>query len=310
MVKTFTQLRLRQAGRILAELGPFRIAGILFLGFGLIGTVSSSPLLLVLSGGGLIFNAHFNRQDKRFLRVLRARRYLLYVAEYSMMASPFLLGLLLWEAWELSGILALLLLSVPLLDFTLNSIPKFRLRKWPFIPHAAYEWKAGLRKNGWFIGILMITGFALAVYPLAMLAVILALSLATSGFWLQCESRPMIQAHGLAPKAFLLRRLTMQLALTAVLWVPFMLIFLYHLPAYWYALLYISLTGVGIQAFAVVFKYAVYEPGKAVHINLLFIVFVAFCYFIPFFIPVGPLLAIRYFNRAQTKLSPYLHAYH
>ncbi len=312
-IKTFIQIRFKQALRIIQEIGWIRsllIFPVIFFFF--IGTFEQliqSKLMI----GVLLFSLlsmHINRKDGLFLKIAQVNPYPLYVCEYLLLFAPFWLGYIGFGKWLsllylLSGIFI-----IPLLSFSLTTIKWRSTIAFDWLPAALFEWKAGLRQYGYWAVLLYVFAVVFSSHIAVVPLTLLLLTWLTNAFYMEGEDRQLLEVFQLPAKAFLRMKCIHQLTIFWLLLLPLVVLFLFFHFSYWYILLYFSLFSLALQIFSIIFKYALYEPNSDLSSNSLFIALFSMGFIMPFFIPLPFIMAVRYYRKAINNLNYYLYAYH
>ena len=312
MIFTLLTLHIKQLGRLLREIGPFRsLVLVALVAFTLARASSLTPPFTYILAAFVVLllaSLHVFRKDKTFLRILGARSYLLYAVEYHLLASPFYLLFLLNRQWLPVLGVAVAVGLIPLLTL---SVRRSRSAAYPLtiLPAQAFEWKSGLRRHGLTVGLLYGLALACYPYPFIALAVVVLFTLLVTTFYDESESRPMVDAFAASPQAFLLSKWRTQLTLFWTGCAPLLLIFIVAYPEYGYVLPVLFVVSSLIQVLSINLKYSLYEPGLSLNKSI-FMAIYFLSLFVPYFVPVPLVMSVYYYRRARRNLQPYLHASH
>lgn len=308
MISTFLALHAKQTGRLFRELGIVRgLIILLLLAITLTRIYALEPpytyfvaTLLFF----LLFSLHIFRQDKTFLAIIGVRSHLLYLIEYHLLISPVYLIFLLNGQWIETVSIGAAVSLIPFVHFNFTHQAS-EARRLPFIFPEAFEWKSGLRKQGWFIGALYVAALGLYPYPFVALLVIVVFTFIVTTFYNESEPRPMVEAFAASPSTFLFKKGKIQLILFWIGCTPLVLIFLLTNATYWYVLLVWIIVCSVIQLLSINLKYSLYEPNVSLNKNV-FMAIYFLSLFVPFFFPVPLVMMMYYYRRARKNLQPYL----
>ncbi len=329
-------MRVNQGLRFLAELGWWRL--LLLLGAVGVGTFAAFswavrsralpavPLLPVgwaaMMGSVLVF--HVTRPDWRLLRMLGGRRRWVYALEYFVALLPFLaFGLVAFRP-GLTLALALEIAVLPLVDYNLRTNRRFAnlfggpdnsgepggaagmAWRLPWLPAEAFEWRSGLRRLGPLLAAGYGAGLVFSGHPAAVPVALFGLSLATAGFYFDCEPRDAVQLFAVRHPHFLAGKLLNQYLLCWGAGLPLVGVHAVRHPGALPLLAYVVLVSSVAQALAVVLKYARYAPGRNLNHNAYLLALVLPGLALPHVAAVPLVLTLVYYRKARTTLLPYL----
>lgn len=304
-------LHLKRWGRILAELGPFRVLFLLALaalGFRWLYEWYDDGYDFVLLG--IIPLLHFlqaSRKDHRFLHfTLGIKSTQVYAVLYTALALPFALLLLVEKEWVYG--LSALGFAWLLAQFTPKaySTDRLFLNIGGFLPKRYFEWRTGLRQYGLAVVVLWLLGMGFGFHPAGPCLAIFFLTLNTSVFYLYSESKELLALYGNKPKTLLRNKIFGHLKLFSVLILPLVIIFFIFSMEYWYIMLYTLLAALVVNISTLLFKYAIYEPGMRLDNNQSLQALSMASFLIPFMPPVSVVLAIVNWRKAIKNLKVYL----
>ena len=308
MLLTFLKLHAKQLGRFSQELGIIRsLIVLVLLAVTLARIYTVKPpytygvVALILL---LLVSVHTVRKDKTFLQILGIRSKLLYLAEYHLLVSPVYLEFLLNRRWIEILSLSVMVSVVPFLNLSLSRRSS-RAGRLGWIPSEAFEWKSGLRKQGWLIGLLYMLALGLYRYPYVAFMVIVMFTFIVTTFYNESEPRLMVEVFAHSPSAFLFMKGSIQLTLFWLGCLPLMLIFLWSNADYWYVLLVLFMVSSTIQLLSIQLKYSFYEPGRSFNKDVFMFIYVM-SLFVPFFVPVPLVMLFYYYRKARLNLQSYL----
>jgi hypothetical protein len=310
MISIILKIRSLQFFRILKTIGLIRI--ILFTVFALPFIIRYFEEVWYLVTVSFLFVAmiHFLRTDKRFIKIAQLSTYKLYALEYGLFLLPTWIFLLLQQ--EFIGLIISILsaILVACLPYTMNqqSKPLTFVSRW--IPAIAFEWKSSFRQYFPFLVVLLLSGFAFSMQELVIPFVIISLSILSMCFYLEAEPLELLRLFQLSPQKLLLHKIKWQLLLFGILVSPLLVLFMILHYTYWYLVLYLLLTSAVTQTFAIFYKYAVYQPQTPSRFNALIYLLFGSAFMgliaIPFLLPVGVLVMLRYYKKAIKNLQDFL----
>lgn len=311
IMTTLLFIRFRQGLRYAAELGFLRgiVALFLLLFFYVSALQRFPPWLTAGIMAALLLSIHTTRLDKTFLSILGLPATLVYFVEYLLLALPFMVPLSLQNHWQPALSLFGITLVLPLLNVRLTDTSRRFSWVVTWLPAAMFEWKSGLRKH--FFPLLIIYAIALFCYQFTVTTPIalLLLTLISCDFYVETESREMLEAFEMPPGKFLWFKLKNQLKIFWLLCLPLLLIFIFFHGAYWYVLPVVMLLCSVLQVLSILLKYAVYSPHEDLQGNFLLIGLSIIFFFVPFLLPLPFLWIVKYYRKAMHNLHFYLHDY-
>lgn len=310
MFAIILKIRSLQFFRILKTIGLIRI--ILFAIFALPFIIRYFEEVWYLVTVSFLFVAmiHFLRTDKRFIKIAQIPTYKLYVLEYGILLLPTWIFLLIQQ--EFIGLIISILsaILVALIPYTINqqNKPLIFVSKW--IPAIAFEWKSSFRQYFPFLVVLLLSGLAFSMQELVIPFVIISLSILSMCFYLEAEPLELLRLFQLTPQKLLLHKIKWQLILFGIIISPLLVVFMILHYTYWYLVLYLLFTSAITQIFAIFYKYAVYQPQTPARFNALIYVIFGLAFMgliaIPFLLPVGVMVMLRYYKKAIKNLQGYL----
>lgn len=305
------KIRLLQAFRIIKEIGVVRM---------LLFVVCLLPFLLryfaeawYLSTISVLFMVllHLARTDKKFLQILQITPQKVYALDYGLFLLPsFTFLLYIGAYWHFLACFALVV-GFMFVPFTLPQYnqPLFLFTsRW--IPAKAFEWKSGFRQYFSFVLVCLLLGIALSKYEVTIPLIIIFFTLLTTFFYLEFEPLEMLLVFGKTPPKLLVSKIQGQLFLFWAFISPLVLLFLVFHTKYWYLMPYFFLSSSLAQIFAILYKYAVYQPSTNSQLNVfIYVLFGSaflFIVVIPLFVPVGIFILVRYYRKAVRNLAFWL----
>jgi hypothetical protein len=270
VMRAYLALRLRLLGRLLREIGWWRLALVgTLLGLGLLQTLETLRAhpagcwLVPLLAGWSVATAHRQREDAQFLTGLAPDCRPWLAAEYALLALPVALGLLLaGRAPGAAGLtLGLAALAAWVPPARAAAATRHRWRS-PFRSEA-FEWVGGMRttKGLWLWPALVgLVAWQRAV-PLAPVAALLAWLLVVAAGYGTPEPATMLALAARTPRQFLRRRLRLGLGYAALTAAPFWVV-LGVGSAGWGAALAVALFWLGLLSLVILCKYAFYPNAS------------------------------------------------
>ncbi|HLR24390.1 MAG TPA: hypothetical protein VK112_00895 [Fodinibius sp.] len=255
---------------------------------------------------------HFRRRDIFFLRSVSYDYRFLLAAEYLLVTSPLLL-MLLYNGVFVAGILLICFLSI-LPFFNTAKTNQFRNKeaaKFPALLMQAYEWTAGLRKNGIGIALVIILGFGLvSVHYLVPLASIFGLTAIVASFYSKSEPSRFIQLTADSPSSFLLKKVSRGIGLYVLCTLPLWAATIAVYPAkMWYTALFWLANNLLLVA-VITAKYALFEEQRNMEIPLSIIfVIISIFLIIPYLQFAVPLVILYFWMKAICRLRMKVYAY-
>jgi hypothetical protein len=269
-LRAYLALRLRLLGRLLREIGWWRLAlaGML-LALGLLQTLetlrahSAGSWLVPLLVGWSVAAAHRRRADAQFLAGLAPDCRPWLAAEYTLGALPVALGLLLAVRAPGAAVLTLGLaaLAAWVPPARAGAATRHRWRS-PFRSEA-FEWVGGMRasKGLWLWPVLVGLVAWQRAEPLAPVGALLIWLLVVAAGYGTPEPATMLALAARTPRQFLRRRLRLGLGYAALTAAPFWVV-LGAGSAGWGAALAVALFWLGLLSLVILCKYAFYPNAS------------------------------------------------
>ncbi len=298
------QLRLRQAYRMLAEVGILYLCILLFfISLMLLSwfsylqkqqdwttvAIAIFPALLV----------HFSRNDKAFLSHLNISEPILYSVEYLMANGFFIVVLAFFQSYTTVLLAIGITLSVPF-------VPQIKWRaaqqnwSYSFIPLAAFEWRIGFRINGITLIFLYLFGLLASAFLGTLVLSVFLTMLVLPSFFDACEPKDWLNT-----KFSLWKKIYTHCFIISLYFLPQYILFLWFNLAYWYFVPILWTYSLLVMSFLVCYKYAAWSPNRvSVGISTSASVFTAMM-LIPFIMPAGILMVLFYAKKARN--NPFLY---
>jgi len=308
IIRTILYLRIVALRRSLLSLGWWRLllllAFVLWVAFHLV--TLQSPFALLLTAIIIIAGLHFSRNDCFFLQTLSSQWAWIMRTEYALLSLPFFIGMITWVYWK--GLIAWLIMLWLLPDMQMPVVRSSgTVLICNLLPADMYEWKAGLRKNGWIITALWVLAGLFYWAIVAQVALLLLYLLITGSFYVSCEPRIWLDMQ----EAAQLRRFLWQKVKTAFVGtiggaLPFyLLISIFHWQQSWLITPFLLIAFVYVS-YAVFLKYALYAEGRSLEPFMLHhLIFVSSCA-VPVFLPIAAYFWWSNYRKACRNLSDLL----
>jgi hypothetical protein len=297
------RLRLRQAYRMLAEVGVLYLCVLLFFmslmllwWFSYLQKQQDWTTVAIPIAPALL--VHFSRNDKAFLSHLNISKPILYSIEYLMANGMLIIALAFFQSYT-TVLLALgITLCIPFL-------PQIKLRaaqqnwSYSFIPLTAYEWRMGFRFQGITLIFLYLFGLLASPFLGTLVLSVFLTMLVLPPFFDACEPKDWLNS-----KFSLWEKIYTHCILISLYFLPQYLLFLLFNFEYWYFAPILWVYSLLVMSFLVCYKYAAWSPNRLnVGIGTSAGVFTSMM-LIPFVMPAGILMVLFYAKKARK--NPFL----
>ncbi|MEM9916669.1 MAG: hypothetical protein AAF990_01160 [Bacteroidota bacterium] len=314
IIPVVLNIRVKQCYRLLKEIGLILlvlVAPIAFVGLmGVLEVVARNEFPEVgIYVTVLLFFVHLQRRDHNFLKQIPIRSMWIYLMEYSFALLPVsLLFLLLVGDWknplvmQIGGLLIGLI--PPARRYGKNWLRSPRLN---WFPLDAFEWRCGLRKNWFFIGLVYVLGLLLAKFVATTLLIVILLAYGGASVYNQIEGKEIIEQLYFQ-KPFLRTKTWTAFWVFNAFLAPHYLLFLLLHTQYWYLLLVAIIVAFLLFCVVIFYKYANFFPGRVLvnHQMILAISMVAlFSPLMPVFLPGILIYLFVLWQRAHKNLQHY-----
>lgn len=256
----------------------------------------------------LLVGIHCSRKDIRFLHIVSSAYRVVIAAEYLTMLLP-LLGCLLWhKQWATA-------LSAAFIGIAVSHIPARSRQKvkssfvQKLVPDFCFEWKAGVRNTLIFMSMVWIASLSTSFFVGSVPVALLALGFTTIGFYERSEPLAMLLVFEKSSAQLLRQKLWYQVLLYAAIALPLAAAFLIFHVQLWYIAVGCVLLMLSIQLYAIVVKYAFYEPAAVSQGAKAFMLFGILGIVLPFLIPVVWIMTAYFYVKAKQNLNLYLYDY-
>ena len=260
---------------------------------------------LTIIYGAIVLGVHFSRVDKRHLKSFGFSPGVVFSLEYFFLGLILgLSNLILVHDWQnliyMTG-LGIIVGLMPQRNF--SSMRRLLFFPVNWIAVRCFEWRTGLRKNGWLFLLLIFAGVFFGHHSPAIPLVALFLTqLMMTGWYKDFEPMPIFSSFGTA-KNILGKKVIQQIALSTAICIPLYIIFLWHFSEWWYILLVAIFLGHAVNCFAIFYKYAGYHPSRRKTQSDLAVAIFALSTYIPFLAPITLFYLVIYFFKARRNLK-------
>lgn len=311
MVVEILNIRLRQAYRIISQIGLFRTVFLFgfmasFLVFLFLKT-KGSHYEEIMSGLFLVsvLFIHIKRKDKEFLEIHAPRPQQVFFAEYFLFSAPMLVSLLYKNLWEYLVIFLLVLTLVSFLKVnpkksSLNSVFQEQ------IPDDNFEWKSGMRKYFWLFVVLWPLGLVASFFVASVPVTVFLLGAIVLSFYEKPEPLQLLIAVELNTRRFLVKKTKNHLLAFFVLVLPLVMAFILFHPRYYYIPLLEVAIFLMLLVYTILLKYAYYQPGRESAAVKTFTMIGSICLIIPVLVPLILVLSVKFLFQASHTLNFYL----
>ncbi len=313
MIKILLTIRLKQIYRVLIEIGLIRLTFLIcligYFGFFLYTMTLDKLNSQFVSFGMvlLITTIQLKRKDKLFLKTHFSNYKRIILTEYALISLPILCLLFIHYQWS-SLIVFFSLLVIVNLDWRPRH-SSLNTKLQALIPSASFEWKAGIRKQLYFIVpvwvITVLTSFFIGSVPIT----IFILGISTLSFYERCEPYQMILSYELNAKQFLFQKIKRQLQLFSIITIPLIVLFILFNTNRWYIPIAEYLIFCFIHIYVIMTKYAYFEPNAKSPAAQTFGVLGLIGGLIPVFLPLVWLLTLWFYIKSINNLNYYLDDY-
>lgn len=311
MLNTIYQLsffRLKQGFRILKDIGIVLLVLLLPLLMILVLRVlelASTQNPFVVAGLIMIslLSMHFVRQDIGLLKLFKTPLPIIFFVEYTLILLPFTSTILFLGNWETPlyihvGLLIVALLPTSLYKKTTKKNTVFALE---WIPLGLFEWRSGFRKYGGLIAFIYLLGFVLPLFKGTIFILVFLLVVTITSFFEHLEGKELVEI--LNDKNRLLQQKAWMMTRTFHLFLlPHYILFLIFHLQYWYLLLLLIIIAELILLFSLCYKYTSYRPDSQRIYMQIPLAFYAASMLIPFLQPLGIIMVVYFWRKAQRNL--------
>jgi hypothetical protein len=308
----FLKIRISQLARMMNGLGLFRfllllaLLLVLFRAIWFWSSKESSAWIAASLAGALLLIAHTKRSDRRFLQQYIETYKAMMTAEYLLASLPLLAGLAYHRQWLQLLLLLLVSVSLPMLKPQHNHNGSIApLQK--LVPDKSIEWKSGLRRYWIPILILWFTGLVFSHHEAGILIVVLFISLFTASFFEPHEPLNVLRAAELPVHSLLMYKFRWHLVPYLFFVTPLLVLYIIQQASWWFLAPLLLIAGLSVQLYAVLVRYAFYDPEGKSNANGFFTSIGSIALFLPLMLPMVWLLMVYFYFKSVKKLTPLLH---
>ena len=310
---TLVRVRMYQLRRYAAGLGPLYCTAA-FLGVGAASCVSYFLYLSLFRGLlsisvilMLTLMIQTRRSDNQFIfHMIRKPGWNIFT-EYFLFSLPFTGPALFTKNWFLFP-------AVTLGQLVISQLRVVAVQRTMFpglsriLPPAYFEWISGIRRNALSMGSIFVIGLLISPAKFLPLVVLWVLTAFVASFFQECEPLNMLTATFVNPPSrFLRSRLARHSALLVAFFLPVIAVNGWFNPELiWLSLIFVVLQ-VTVLWFAILLKYARYEPRQRLAGNSIPVAFASLSTVLPFLLPVSLFMSLRYFRIGAHNLGTYVH---
>jgi len=306
-LQTILFLRAKQVFRATASVGwlllLIGLPLIVILALGIFAA-SEEGWHISLLFGAIVYGVHFSRNDRQHLVSIGYQPMFVFVAEYLTLAL-ILGGINFLLVGNYLNLLVMLSIGIiggisPQANFQQMKKKLFFPVSW--LPYQAFEWRAGLRKNGWIQILIILVGLLFAHRsPTVTVVAIILLNIISTSWYKDFETYELFIRYD--DSSHVLReKIGWQLLLSFILMLPLVIFFLLNFASLWYILLVVVIFSFAINIFSICYKYAGYHPSRVRTGSDLAVGIFSLCMFIPFFAPITLVYLTIYFIRARKNI--------
>jgi hypothetical protein len=260
-----------------------------------------------IAGGALltVWGLHQRRPDLHFLHRHVPRARLAMAVEYGALVLPVMLVLAMVGAW----VSVLVLLAVVLLPWSpvvrSSGVRGTWLRRW--IPARLFEWRGLVQGTHPWAVLLWLAALAFCWLPVLPLFLLGGLALMAAAAQEQCEPRAMLLATASDARALLRTKVFGALRLMLMLELPVLVAATVFQPDWWWVHVGFGLGLLTLVAYAVVLKYAHYQPNERLSANGANVSIAALFAILPGLSVVPLIMLLSELPKARANLSAYFH---
>ena len=200
-----------------------------------------------------------------------------------------------------------LLIAIPLYrPVSINSTAFKKLSR--IISPKDFEWISGIRKTYLILIPVYLLALSISWLKIATLALLWLITSVLVSFYEENEDLSMLKANGKKPGVLIRQKFFRHSRYMLLLYTPVLSLNIFFLGFDWLGVnLLFLLTQLAALAFAVFFKYTLYEPHTHLKANSILSGLMVIGSCLPFFLPVPMGMAILYYYKAKKNLNNYLY---
>lgn len=301
------EIRLRQAWRSARSVGGLWLIGLplaVVFYLSLLSTLARQPVEIITALGLLPpLLIHFRRNDLFFLEKQGFPLRLVLFTEYALLSLLLVVPVALLSGhyssigYCLAGALAIAFLPQ-------RGRRGSGARPWglSFVPQQAFEWRSAIRRYGWLFLLFYLPGLGLATYTGAPLLSVVLFAAMLPDVYSDCEPKELMEPFFSRPGG-LWRKLGLHAGLLLAGLMPLAMLFFIFSPEVWYLMPLALLAALLYQAFAILYKYAYYYPGRRKVHNGITAGLFALGLIIPFLAPACLVYLAVLFRKAKNTVE-------
>ncbi len=301
------EIRLRQAWRSARSVGGLWLIGLplaVVFYLSLLSSLVRQPVEIITTFGLLPpLLIHLRRRDLFFLKKQGFPLRLVLFTEYALLSLLLVVPVAsLSGHYPAAGFCLAGSLAIPFLP-QWNRLPG-SARPWalPFVPYLAFEWRSALRRYRWLFLLFYLPGLGLATYTGAPLLSVVLFAAMLPDVYSDCEPKELMEPFFSRPGG-LWRKLGLHAALLLSGLMPLAIIFFIFSPEAWYLMPLALLAALLYQAFAILYKYAHYFPGRRKVHNGITAGLFALGLIVPFLAPACLVYLAVLYRKAKNKVE-------
>ena len=312
MIQKFLNIRWIQLKRSLQDLTVFHVIALLIILF-FAGIYVLSFIQKNHNSASIIFGTsvisitilHLKRLDKRLINIVSRRPLSIFGSEYLLLTFPFFLILIYLKAYLFSFLLISIMMCIALINKDLG-VNKGVSTFSKYIPANAFEWRAGMRKQGIVIAIFYSLALAFSWVRVAPIIFLFFGLAAISQFFVDCEPLSILMISRDTTPIFLRKKITQSLRIYAIFTLPILLFSMIFVPDLWFvAPIFFVVACFNIANF-ILTKYAFYHPNFDVGAGSILSQLSLLGSILPFLLPLPFFLVVWNYFKAKQKLNYYL----
>ena len=312
MIQKFLNIRWIQVKRSLQDLTVFHVIALLiilfFAGIYVLSFIqknpNSAPIIFGIALIGITI-LHLKRPDKRLINIVARRPLSIFGSEYLLLTFPFFLILIYLKVYLFSFLLISITMCIALINKDLGENEGVSIFS-KYIPVNAFEWRAGMRKQGIIISVFYLLALAFSWVRVAPIIFLFFGLAAISQFFVECEPLSILLLSRDTTPIFLRKKITQSLRIYAIFTLPILLLSMIFVPDLWYVSPIFFVVACFNIANFILTKYAFYHPNFNVGAGSIVSQLSLLGSIIPFLLPLPFFLVIWNYFKAKQKLNYFL----
>ncbi|MCV9388367.1 hypothetical protein [Reichenbachiella ulvae] len=254
----------------------------------------------------LLSGLHYKRSDIVFLHLISARTFVILLLEYIVLLLPLLIMLAVYGWWLSMLVLISFALVISLVPSESNPLSKIRNPLPQAVLGTSFEWKAGVRKFGYLLLLLVLIGLGASFFLFSVPLAIFLIGLIVYGFYEKSEHYALLIVFERRPSAFLWLKVTQVVLQFSVLIAPLVLAFVWMHSSLWYIVVIEWLIFLFVFNYTVLLKYAFYKSNPSDKVPPLFAALGLGSFFLPPLLLLIWILSIYFCRKSLSNLSIYI----